>query len=901
MWEEEEEQIRECGGLDSVWEKLRNQPIYSPPPSPSSGKVFLICPQFFFSQPPPLAPQLHFSPPPTTAVLMSPYLDFSPPPPPPPIFLRKQYFVIVEIPWWWRQRLKLKSEFEEEPDDFEETTRTFVLESIPSELFLPPKSPKMVSIWSCLSVVKISRKIPIRLLQVLPSVQLPQTPHIVIVEEKMTQLLSCSGEFISQDSSLVEERSVEITVEVDATNNGAHGVKAYENFPIVSHSEKKNTRDKSKRNYQSFSVLTLEDLQQHFGSRREDVAKSFGVSVSTMKRICRKHGISRWPFQPERKKGRLMEVISPSMHEKHDSRLRCIQTPVHTRSSPQTIALLDGGEMVQLDSSKQQSLVEFDITNNNAHLVRASQSCSTVSHLDETNSRETLKRKCTTGSVLSFEDLQQHFGCKRDNAAKALGVSVSTVKRICRQHGISRWPSQKKKKVSKTDCILLEPQGEKDVSPICSNMPTDGQTERGNEIVGHLQDQNEGPNLSNTENCSSEESITTLIFQDSVPVSEMDCIPLEPEREKNVSPTCKTPTVGIVPKFIEGPNLSNIENHSNEESITAPTFQDYVPVFERDCILLESQGEKNASPTHKTPTNGQTEVGNGMVGHIQDQNGIVPEFIEGPDLSNTENRSNEKSLTTTNFQDSVPDNYPAMDFSISSTYRESGEAGGSFELAFQQKELTPSTVYPNPNACVFTQPHISLREMLIENVGSSKDSRNFSTSAVGAFMGGHVSESSKSSVMMMFMFLLSMTVSSIEKSSNDCPKSPLVKVLMVRLESDLAQVFLAACKGELSGVSLNWSPGSAMVVVMASNGYPGSYVKGGVIQNLEETEQAAPFVKIFHAGTALDSDGNFIATRGSVLGVTAKEMSCSKRSRLGLDQVYRNMPVPYRQSFYVAI
>ncbi|CAL5422613.1 unnamed protein product [Camellia sinensis] len=536
--------------------------------------------------------------------------------------------------------------------------------------------------------------------------------------------------FQPKDCSLVEERSVEITVEVDATNNGAHGVKAYANFPIVSHSEKKNTRDKLKRNYKSVSVITREDLEQKFGSSREDVANSFGISVSTMKRICRKHGISRWPFQPERKKERLMEIINPSMHEKHDSRLRCIQTPLHARSSPRAIALLDGGEMVQLDSAKQQSLVEFDITNNSAHLVRASQSCSTISHSDETNSRETLKRKCTSKSVLSFEDLQPHFGCKRDNAAKALGVSVSTVKRICRKHGISWWPSRKKKNVSKTDYRLLEPQGEKDVSPICNKKPTDGQTERGNEMVGHLQDQNKGLNLSNTENGS-------------IPVSKMDCILLELEGEKNVSPTYKTPTVGIVLDCKEGPNFSNIENHSNEESTTASIFQDFVPVFERDYILLESQGEKNASPIHKTPTNGQTEVGNGMVGHIQDQNGIVPEFIEGPNLLNTENRSNKKSLTTTNFQDSVPDNYFAMNFPISSTYRESGEAGGSSELAFQRKELTPSTAYPNPNACMFTQPYILSREMLIENVGSSKDSRNFSTSAMGAFIGGHVSESSR--------------------------------------------------------------------------------------------------------------------------------------------------------------
>ncbi|KAI7996161.1 hypothetical protein LOK49_LG10G02026 [Camellia lanceoleosa] len=562
MWEEEEEQIREYGMSDSVWERLRNHPMYSPPPSPSSGKVFLITPQLYFSLPPPPSilisptPQLHFSPPPTTSVRMSPYLDF--PPPPPRSFSLRSLFIEcdtaidtyqslkeiielrlqsnpntqharssprliastdigeirqchssrplkrnledslrdfcsivevalkypVELPWWWRP-MKLNNTGDvgslceavalAKPND---------LEYIPLGPFLPPKSPKMVSIWSCLSIVKISRKISIRLLQVLPSVQLPQTLQIVIVEEKMTQLLTCSREFISQDCSLVEERSVEITVEVDATNNGAHGVKAYENFPIVSHSEKKNTRDKFKRNYKSISVLTLEDLQQHFGSKREDVAESFGVS-------------------------------------------------------------------------------------------------------------------------------------------------------------------------------------------------------------------------------------------------EMDCILFEPEREKNVSPTCKTPTVGI--DFIEGPNLSNTENHSNEESITTPTFPDSVPAFEKDCIHLEPQGEKNVSPTHNTPTNGQTEVGNGMVGHIQDQNGIVPEFIDGPNLSNTENRSNEKSLTSPNFQDSIPGNYLAMDFSISSTYTESGEAGGSSELAFQPKELTPSMAYPNPNAFVFPQPHISLREMLIENVANSK---NFSKSCI---------------------------------------------------------------------------------------------------------------------------------------------------------------------------
>lgn len=99
---------------------------------------------------------------------------------------------------------------------------------------------------------------------------------------------------------------------------------------------------------------------------------------------------------------------------------------------------------------------------------------------------------------------------------------------------------------------------------------------------------------------------------------------------------------------------------------------------------------------------------------------------------------------------------------------------------------------------------------------------------------------------------------------------PECQALMIRLESDLAQVLLAACRGELNNVTLEWSPGSAMVVVMASRGYPGAYEKGTVIRNLEEAELVSPCVKIFHAATAVDPDGNFVATGGRVLGVTAK-------------------------------
>jgi phosphoribosylamine--glycine ligase len=59
-------------------------------------------------------------------------------------------------------------------------------------------------------------------------------------------------------------------------------------------------------------------------------------------------------------------------------------------------------------------------------------------------------------------------------------------------------------------------------------------------------------------------------------------------------------------------------------------------------------------------------------------------------------------------------------------------------------------------------------------------------------------------------------------------------------------------------------------VVMASKGYPGAYEKGTVIRNLEDAQHVAPCVQIFHAGTTQDSEGNFIAVGGRVLGVTAK-------------------------------
>jgi len=96
---------------------------------------------------------------------------------------------------------------------------------------------------------------------------------------------------------------------------------------------------------------------------------------------------------------------------------------------------------------------------------------------------------------------------------------------------------------------------------------------------------------------------------------------------------------------------------------------------------------------------------------------------------------------------------------------------------------------------------------------------------------------------------------------------PETQPVLVRLKSDLLEVFLAVCDGTLDEVNLEWDPRPAVCVVMASGGYPGEYEKGKVITGLEKAEQTDDVV-VFQAGTA-DKNGNTVTAGGRVLGVTA--------------------------------
>lgn len=94
---------------------------------------------------------------------------------------------------------------------------------------------------------------------------------------------------------------------------------------------------------------------------------------------------------------------------------------------------------------------------------------------------------------------------------------------------------------------------------------------------------------------------------------------------------------------------------------------------------------------------------------------------------------------------------------------------------------------------------------------------------------------------------------------------PETQSVLVRLETDLADIFDACIDGRLAEQEIRWSEERAVCVVLASGGYPDSYEKGKPISGLQDVDED---IIVFHAGTA-EKDGQTVTAGGRVLGVTA--------------------------------
>lgn len=115
---------------------------------------------------------------------------------------------------------------------------------------------------------------------------------------------------------------------------------------------------------------------------------------------------------------------------------------------------------------------------------------------------------------------------------------------------------------------------------------------------------------------------------------------------------------------------------------------------------------------------------------------------------------------------------------------------------------------------------------------------------------------------------------------------PECQCLMMRLNSDIVPILMACADETIDQVEAKWSDKTSLNVVMAANGYPGSYEKNTEIKNLDQAG-AADDVMIFHAGTKKNED-RILATGGRVLNITSLSDSVTNAKNLSynaLDQI----------------
>ncbi|KAH7853108.1 hypothetical protein Vadar_033344 [Vaccinium darrowii] len=441
---------------------------------------------------------------------------------------------------------------------------------------------------------------------------------------------------------------------------------------VVSLSKRIIVRKTFKRECRTISV-SFEGHQQHFGSRCEGVANSpcvnriceqHGISlVPTVKHIHRQHGIHRLPFRQGNSFGRErpVEVISVSTEEKLISRLQFLRMSLLGRSSLRPLALPSGSEFpghIAFSSS------ELTSTNNRAYLGRQDQCGSSASRIEKERTREMLYGEGTASHVFSFGHVQQHFGSKRKNDAKILGVSLSTFKRITRHHGIRRWPNQIRNNVWRSP----DPYREENLSPtfkmLSTNCPITMENDMGcqnlepNEL---LPDSFEDVNFWNGENGLLAEIEKTPTFHGSFSdnCSEEDICLSEYDKTQAARGSFKWAfqLKGLTMQFTANPNLNtlvfphpqiastevlseNMGNSENGTKLLASQAEGFLEGDVSECsnltFPLEGQSmQATACPNHNTlqlpqPLIALTQILNENMGSSEDWIASQQEpFLEG--------------------------------------------------------------------------------------------------------------------------------------------------------------------------------------------------------------------------------------------------------------------------------
>ncbi|HJX71679.1 MAG TPA: phosphoribosylglycinamide synthetase C domain-containing protein, partial [Bacteroidales bacterium] len=118
---------------------------------------------------------------------------------------------------------------------------------------------------------------------------------------------------------------------------------------------------------------------------------------------------------------------------------------------------------------------------------------------------------------------------------------------------------------------------------------------------------------------------------------------------------------------------------------------------------------------------------------------------------------------------------------------------------------------------------------------------------------------------------------------------PEAEVVLPRISSDILELFEGVATRTLASKKVDIIRDSVTTVMLVSGGYPGSYEKGKVIENLDKTEGCI----VFHAGTRL-SDGKVLTNGGRVISLSAY----GKTFREALSNCYRNAKIITFEKMY---
>jgi phosphoribosylamine---glycine ligase len=113
---------------------------------------------------------------------------------------------------------------------------------------------------------------------------------------------------------------------------------------------------------------------------------------------------------------------------------------------------------------------------------------------------------------------------------------------------------------------------------------------------------------------------------------------------------------------------------------------------------------------------------------------------------------------------------------------------------------------------------------------------------------------------------------------------PETEAILLRLETDILDLFNASIDGTADQLTIRMRPGASVCVIAASGGYPGKYATGKLISGLPPADQQGDDVVIFHAGTAL-KDRRLVTAGGRVLAITA----VAPDLRTALDKAYAEL------------